>query len=169
MDLTPSRSAWTTGRRRRCGAAILELTLALPMLFSVVLLCVDYGRLPFYYMAVSNAARAGAGYASANAWPSTATLQKAWATNAANAASTEFAASMGSIGYTSSKLQVSVNGATLPSYTAPSKDTNGYYVTVKVTYPFQTLINWAWLTGYSNSTSLSHTVVMRTTVLGYSE
>ncbi len=156
-------------RRQRRGSAILEFALVSPLLISLALLCIDFGRLPFYYIAVTNAARAGAGYASANAWPATAALQTSWGTAAKNAATTEFAANMESVAYVSSNLVVSVDGATASPYTAPSKDSYGYYVTVKVTYPFQTLIDWRWLAGYSNSISLSRTVVMRTTVLGYNE
>ena len=44
------------------------------------LLCLDFGRAPFYYIFVTNVARAGAGYASSNPYPFDATAQTAWKT-----------------------------------------------------------------------------------------
>jgi Flp pilus assembly protein TadG len=45
------------------GAAAAELALILPVLMVIVLLCVDFGRFACTYIAVTNAARTGAGYA----------------------------------------------------------------------------------------------------------
>ena len=149
---------YAIGRRRaagwRRGAAIIELALALPILLSVLLLAIDYGRLAFIYIAVTNAARAGAGYASTNAYPPTSSLQTTWTNNAKSAATGEFS---GNMGYNSANLTVSVS--------APASDkTNYYYVSVTASYPFQTLINWRLFSGYHTSVSISRTVVMRVTV-----
>ncbi len=65
----PSAPRRATRRKARRGSAILEFSLISPILLSLLLLCIDFGRVPFYYIAVTNAARAGAGYASANPAP----------------------------------------------------------------------------------------------------
>ena len=43
--------------RRRRGSAILEFALVLPPLLMMVLLCIDFGRIAYYYIAVTNVAR----------------------------------------------------------------------------------------------------------------
>lgn len=54
------------GQRRslRRGSATLEFAILLPILMTVALLCVDFGRFVHTYIAVTNAARAGAGFGS---------------------------------------------------------------------------------------------------------
>lgn len=53
--------------RRRHGAAAVEYAIVLPVLITIVLGCVDFGRFAHSYIAVTNAARAGAGHAAMNA------------------------------------------------------------------------------------------------------
>jgi Flp pilus assembly protein TadG len=50
----------TTCPRR--GAAAVEFALILPLLVTLVLACVDFGQFAYNYIAVTNAARAGASY-----------------------------------------------------------------------------------------------------------
>ena len=47
--------------QNRAGAAILEFALILPLMVTIVLGCVDFGRFVYAYIAVHNAAREGAG------------------------------------------------------------------------------------------------------------
>lgn len=49
--------------KRRGGAAAAELALVLPVLMLIVVICVDFGRFAYHHIAVTNAARAGAEYA----------------------------------------------------------------------------------------------------------
>ena len=140
-----------TGRGRR-GAAVAELAVVLPVLLSLVLLCIDFGQFAYYYMAVTNAARAGAGYGSAN--PYTASTQTMWQTATVQAVKNEFAQNAW---YNSAKLTVATPVAT--------QQGNGYWtVSVTVTYSFQTLVNWAFFSGYNHPISLTRTVVMRGTI-----
>jgi Flp pilus assembly protein TadG len=135
-------------RPRRRGSATLEFALALPILLSVVLLCVDFGQMAYYYIGVTNAARAGAAYASVNIY-STGT-QTAWQNNVIQAVRDEFA---NNGWYDSSKL-------TVDTPTRTTVDTDHWYVTVTVHYSYRTLINWTGITGYHNSVTLTRTVVM---------
>ena len=144
------------GRGPRRGSAILQFALVLPILLSVALLAADYGRVPFYWMAVTNAARVGAGYASANYYSSMSSTQLTnWQNATVTAVKGEFA---GNAWYQAANLTVSNPTAT--------KDSSGYYyVKVTVTYSFKTLVNWTFFSGYNKSISLTRTVVMRVTPL----
>ena len=141
-------------RRQRRGSAILEFALALPFLLMLVLLCIDFGRGVYYYIVVTNAARAAAGYATTNTYPySLGTSQTTW-TNYAVSAGTAEAAS--NLWVDTTKLTVSVPG--------PSKYSAGSYWTVSATatYPFKTLINWSVLSStYNTQKTLSRTVYVQ--------
>ena len=64
MRTAKNPSTWA--RRHRRGAAAVELAMILPVLMTIVLGCVDFGRFAYNYIAVTNAARAGASYAIMN-------------------------------------------------------------------------------------------------------
>ena len=137
---------------RRRGSAILELSLILPGLLTLALLAVDYGRVATCYVAVTNAARAGAGYGSSNAY--TSATQAAWQAATIQAATDEFATNPW---YNAANLTVSTPVVT--------QEGNGYWrVSVTATYSFQTLINWTLLSNYHKPVSLTRTVVMRATI-----
>src|SRR5713101_4412469 len=53
-------------RASRQGTAAVEFALILPILMLLLLGCIDFGRFPHSYIAVTNAARAGAGFGSVN-------------------------------------------------------------------------------------------------------
>jgi len=57
---------FTTRTRSRRGAAAVEFALLLPLLLLIVLGTVDFGRFAHAYIAVTNASRAGAGFAAMN-------------------------------------------------------------------------------------------------------
>ncbi len=80
-----NRERGVGGERRRArrenGQAILELVLVLPILLMLTLGVIEFGRAAYYDIAVADAARAGAQYASqsmadASDWPSI--RQAAW-------------------------------------------------------------------------------------------
>src|SRR6266849_1197925 len=65
-------------RPARQGTAAVEFAIILPVVMVLVLGCIDFGRFPHSYIAVTNAARAGAGFGSVNPYTTaTATTWKA--------------------------------------------------------------------------------------------
>lgn len=141
-------------RRRRRGAAAAELALILPLLVTIVLGAVDFGRFAYNYIAVTNAARAGAASAMMNNYSSS--TQSTWLTNITTAARQEMT---GQTGYNSANLNVtsptSSNGVTLES-------TGLRRVQVTVTYPFQTIVNWNFgIYSIPQNLTLQKTIVVR--------
>jgi len=65
MDSTETRAVRASHRRR--GQAFLEFALVLPFMVLVLLIAVDFGRLFFSYIQVTNAAREAANNAASNA------------------------------------------------------------------------------------------------------
>jgi Flp pilus assembly protein TadG len=151
----------TVCRRRptRRGSAILEFSLMLPILLMLTMLCIDFGRFAHYYIAVTNAARAGAAYASVNLY---ATGKKpAWDALVRQAVVDELTSNSNSW-FDPSKLIV-------PSPVVTQEGNSQWElwrVQVDVTYPFQTLIPWPFLPavggrGYNDPLPLHRCVVMR--------
>jgi len=123
-------------RSRRKGGAAVELALILPILVTLVLGAIDFGRFVSLYIAVANAARAGAQYGAMNNYSSstlgTETTSGTWKYNVAQAAKNEIANQ-----YASSGLTVTV--------ATPTADGNGVrHAKVTAKYTFTTLINWNW-------------------------
>jgi Flp pilus assembly protein TadG len=54
-DASPSR-------RRRSGQSLVEFVVVLPVMLLVLLMAIDFGRLLFSYVQITNAAREGAAY-----------------------------------------------------------------------------------------------------------
>src|SRR5437016_827122 len=67
----------------RSAVAALELVILLPVLATIVLGCVDFGRFAYNYIAVVNSARAGAAYGMMNNY-TTSTLANWTGSNGAN-------------------------------------------------------------------------------------
>ena len=127
----------TRGRRER-GQSLVELALITPVFLILALGVIDYGRVYFAYVSVTNGARTGADYASAS------TAQAADLDGITAAALTE----------TSELLDTSVDN---PDVTvATGTDGNGIdYADVTMTYTFSTLISWP---GLPDSINVQRTV-----------
>src|SRR5438034_6510408 len=70
-------------RSGRPAVAAVELAILLPVLVLIVLGCIDFGRFAYNYIAVTNAARAGAAYGMMNNYTSS-TLSNWTGNNNAN-------------------------------------------------------------------------------------
>lgn len=128
---TSATTRWGPRRRtyHRLGAAALELALILPVLLLLTLGAVDYGRFSHSWIAVANAARAGAGFASVQ--PVSPTSQGAWQAGIRLAAQSELE---GLPGFDPS--QMTVNAEII-------QDGGGRQrAVVTVGYPFRTLFPW---------------------------
>jgi len=138
-------------RRFRHAAAAAEFALIGPLLVTMVLATVDFGRFAYNYIAVTNAARAGASYAIMNNY--TSTPLSTWKTNVTNAAKAEMTQQVGA-------TNIGNLTVTVPT---PTQDANGLRrVQVTATYPFTTLINWQWTgLGLPHTLNMSRTVEMR--------
>ncbi len=129
-----SRSA----KAGRAGAAAVELAILLPLLAFVFVVAVDFARLFYYSLTITNCARNGALYgsdptAAATGSPYTSTQEAALA-DAGNLSPT-------------------------PTVTAQTiTDSNGTYVEVTVTYQFTTITKYP---GVPSNMTLSRTVRMR--------
>jgi len=137
------RRARQTSRR---GLAAVEFAVVLPLLITVLLGATDFGRFSHSAVAVTNAARNGAAYASMNPWSST--TQTAWTAATRQAVKDELSQSAS---FDNTKLIVNVSNIV---------EVGGLRrVSVQVTYPFSTSVTWPFL---PSSFNMQHTVVMRT-------
>jgi len=87
--------------QHRQGASAVELAIILPLLVTIALGCVDFGRFAYSYIALTNATRAGASHAMMNNYSST-TFGN-WKTGITTAVQQEMNQQMG---YVSADLQV---------------------------------------------------------------
>jgi Flp pilus assembly protein TadG len=118
------------GRNRRYGAVLIEFALVLPILITIVLAAIDFGRFAHSHMAVTNSARVGAGYASMH--PFTAGTQALWQANVRDSIKKEM---QGLVNYNDGQLTM-----TAPQVTTDSDGQKR--VRIEVKYPFNTLVNW---------------------------
>ena len=133
------RVALRHARRRHDdnGQSLVELGILIPLLLVIVLGAIDFGRAYYAYVTVTNAARAGAQYASVSN---------------ANAADTE--------GITAAVDQEAGSLSGSPTVTASSStDSRGKSVAmVTVAYRFNTLFAWP---GLPHNVPMTQTVQMR--------
>jgi Flp pilus assembly protein TadG len=118
----------------RPGVACVELAFVAPLLCFLFVLAIDYSRIFYFTMVVTNCARSGAIYGMQT--PATANDQ----TGIAAAATVD----AGNLNLT----KLSVTSST-------DSDTSPTYVNVTVTYPFATLSNFP---GISSTTTISRTI-----------
>jgi Flp pilus assembly protein TadG len=138
-----ARSPYRRARRRR-GAAALEFALVLPLLITIVLGCVDFGRFAYTYIAVTNAARVGAGFGSSK--PFTLVTRSIWQQQIRQAVVNE----MGTP-FESAEI-------TMPAPVVTTESGGLKRVHVEVSYPFRTLVTWP---GIPNDMTLTRAVEMR--------
>ena len=147
------RYAERTGKRSRGrrGSALAELAIILPLLVTVVLACVDFGRFASAYITATNAARAGAQYGIMNNY--TSSTLTTWQTGVKNAALAEVGAG------SSSNLTVLTPTTSTDSTTAESGLKR---VQVTVQYNFTTVVPWQWTgLGLPSQVTLQQKVEMR--------
>lgn len=130
-------------RRARNGTAAVEFVLILPLLTTFVFGAIDFGRFAYTYIAVTNAARAGASYAAMNSYTTLSTWQTAVQTSATDEMAQQ-------TGFVSANLTV-----TSASYI---DGTGLRRVRVTTSYPFQTLVSWP---SIPNTTTLQAKIDMR--------
>jgi len=135
--------------RRSRGSATAEFAILLPLLTGVVLICIDFGRFAHTYIAVNNAARAGAYYASIH--PVTQVTMPIWQTKIRERVEDELAAN----GWFDPSSLV------MPAAEVIDEGSGNRRVRVEVTYPFQTLVSWPFLTSYNATWNLRRVAVMR--------
>ena len=130
-------------RSRRRSAAAVEFALILPLLMTIVLACVDFGRFSYTYIAVTNGAREGAGFGSFH--PVTSITRPVWEAQLRAAVEDE-------MGPAFEPNQITV----IPDVISDGPGLKR--VTVEVSYPFETLVSWPTI---PHSMTLVRTVEMR--------
>jgi Flp pilus assembly protein TadG len=133
-------------RANRCGTALLEFALILPVLVTIVLAAVDFGRFAHSHIAVTNSARVGAGYACMH--PYTNGTQALWQSKIRDAVKKEM---QGVVNYDDNLLTM-----TTPQVTTDSDGQKR--VRIEIKYPFHTLVNWSLI---PNSFLMTRAVEMR--------
>ena len=138
-------------RRERAGAVLIELALLLPLLITIVLACIDFGRLAYTHIAVTNAAREGAYIGSFN--PVTTASLPNWEAVIQQATLNELA-----------QLELEdIDNNRFPESvgivaTLIKEDGRNDRVRVSVSYPFETIVNWP---GIPSDVTISRAVEMR--------
>ena len=144
IQFRPCRPRAAAPTTRRALAAV-EFALVLPILVTILLGATDFGRFSHSRIAIANAARCGAAYASTNPYDSS--NSTAWTTGVTKAVTDELSESAA---FDPAKLTVTV---------APVAESGGLWrFSVQVAYPFETLVNWPLLPA---SFDLKQSVVMR--------
>ena len=118
----------------RHGLAAVELALLLPLILLIVIGCIDFGRFAHSFVAVTNAARAGAGFAAMHP-PTQASLPQ-WNSSISDRVLQELDQTLTSHGLTNN--DVTVTAAQIVE-TAQGSATR-WRVTVTVTMPFQSIV-----------------------------
>jgi Flp pilus assembly protein TadG len=147
----PRRRSLLRRSGARQGAAVLELSMLLPVFLMIMLLAVDFGRLAYWYIAVINSARAGAGFGSAH--PCTPATLSNWTAKVQQAARDELGSSTWSA---ADQARLTIGTPVI------TPEASGMWrAEITVTYNFQPLINWPFLPNYGRSIPLHKNVVMR--------
>jgi Flp pilus assembly protein TadG len=127
--------------------AATEMGLILPLLMIITLGCVDFGRFAYTYIALTNAARAGAAYGCMNTYsPST---QSMWQDGIRQVAADELT---GQTNFNPAQLTI------VPPPIREADETDLYKVSITACYPFTTIVNWP---GMPSTVTLKRTVVLR--------
>jgi Flp pilus assembly protein TadG len=127
--------------------AWVEFAIIVPLLVTLTLAAADFGRFASAYIAVTNAARAGAEYGMMNNFQ--ASTLTTWQAKITQAARDEITPQVGA-----------TNAANLGVQITTSTDNGLRRVQVTATYPFTTIINWP-LLGAPRTITLGQKVEMR--------
>lgn len=119
-----------TKRRQRRGVALVELAIVLFLLVTIVVGCVDFGRFAYTHIAVTNAAREGAYFATTN--PPTQLTRSRWEAAIRDAVVDELS---GMVGFDNDRLVVT---SELQAGSDPERPS----VRVDVSYPFHPILPW---------------------------
>jgi len=133
----------------RRGAALMEFGLVLPILVVVVFGVIDFARFAHSYIAITNAARAGADFGSLN--PFTEATRENWQTQVQARVAMEMASTISADGNTNT-------GALKVTVTRIAELNGMWRVRVEASYPFRMLISWP---GLPAQTELKRVVEMR--------
>jgi Flp pilus assembly protein TadG len=117
---------------RRAVAAV-ELAILLPVICFLLIITVDYARVFYYSLTITNCARNGAVYESD-------------------------AAAKGESSYATTQAAALADASNLSPAPTVTSSTSGDVVSVTVTYPFETIANYP---GVPNTILLTRTVQMR--------
>jgi len=131
----------TNGRTHRIGAAALEFAVILPLLVTLVLGCVDFGRFAHTHVAVINAARAGAGCGGDTPYSAS------WPTQVQQAVEDEM-----------NQLSGFAAASLIVTATVVNETEGNWRAEVEVGYPFRTIVAWP---GFPNHVILRQAAVMR--------
>lgn len=141
----PSRPRRTASPSRRRGVAATEFAIVLPLLMTILLGATDFGRFSHSRIAIVNATRCGASYASMNPYDSS--TQAAWNAGVKLAVTNELSQSPA---FDLTKLVITSTNIV---------ESGGLRrVSVQVAYPFETLVSWPFI---PSSLNLQQTTVMR--------
>ncbi|MBI3464451.1 MAG: pilus assembly protein [Planctomycetes bacterium] len=119
----------THPRGKRAGTAATELALILPLLMLILFACTDLGRFAYTYIALSNAARAGAEYGATHQF--TTYTFPFWESQVREAVLQEMKTTPG---FDAAKLSVTVD--------AVDETNQSVRVDVQASYPFDTITGW---------------------------
>lgn len=139
-----SRSSLGGGRPRR-GAAAVELAFVLFPLMLLVLGCIDFGRFAYTYIAVTNAARAGAGVAIMSDYPATSASKTDWQQGICTAVANEMGmnTTFTAVGASDPDAYTNPQGLYIKAVPVTTGETGGLWrAAVLARYSFQTLVNW---------------------------
>ncbi len=131
-------------RHQRRGAAALELAIALPVMMLLVILCVDFGRIAYFSIALNNAIGSGMTVATTHRY--TNYTRQSWEDQIRLAVQEE----MQSVAsFSDANLQQTVE--------VSERTSRPTVVTLTVSYPFQMTVSWP---------GLRRSVVLRQTLTG---
>ena len=137
---------------QRQGAAALEFALVLPLLLLMMIGTIDFGRFAHSLIAVTNASRAGAGFASLH--PTTKATLAGWQAKVRATVLAELAQTLQSTGLVANDVTISVPAPATVGNGASARKS----VSVTVTIPFRNIVSWPLL---PQNVTLTRTTVFR--------
>ncbi len=140
-----TRSVPSKNRVRRNGTAATELAITLPMVLTFLLGCVDYGRVTYWAISVSNANATGCFYGATHRLSSL--NSEAWEEKIHSLVAEELSENHGfEPDNLSSEIETEVDADDI------------LLVTVRTNYAFHTIVNWP---GLPHQVALSESVTFR--------